>query len=191
MRVLLAFAVLLALPACDGAASSDALAENTFSLQVGDGAPETRAEAHVGSYVSATSGPTVALVLGARPLSAPLSLTAPAVGFAYDGGAVTPGTYPLVAVNPAGDPPSGAFIGVFLDPAAYVASQPGRAGFYYTGAGSITIETIDGERARGTFDMTAVELGADFTPSDVEVHVSGAFHALHTDAFGDEESFWR
>ncbi|WP_420455438.1 hypothetical protein [Rubrivirga sp.] len=190
MRSLLALAVLLALPACDSAALDGDLAENTFWVRVGDAEAETRAEAHFGSYVSTTTGPTFAVVLGARPLSAPLSLAAPAVGFAFDGASVTPGTYELAPVRPGGEPPQGAFVGVYIDPAQYVVREPGR-GIFYTGAGSVTIDAIDGGRARGTFEMTAVELGSDFAPSDAEVRVTGAFHAVETDAFGDEESFWR
>ncbi len=189
-RSFLALAVLLALPACDSAAADGDLAENTFSIRVDDGEPETRAEAHHGSYVSAATGRTFAIVLGARPLSAPLSLAAPAVGFAFDGAQVGPGTYELAPVNPSGEPPEGAFVGVYIDPARYVVREPGR-GVFYTGGGSITIDEIGDGRARGTFEMEVAESGIGVSSSDVGVRVTGAFSAVETDAFGDEESFWR
>lgn len=191
-RVLSALSLLLALGACDASAPSDGtLGPSTFTLRVGDGAEERRAEAHFGTYVSAESGNTFAMVLGARPLSTPLSLTAPAVGFAYDGVAVTPGTYELAAVNPTGDPPKEAFIGVYIDPALTAGGAPGRAGFYYTGGGTLTLDSLDAERAWGSFAMTALELDAASAPTGAQVQVSGTFHATYTDAFGDEDAFWR
>lgn len=193
LRLLSALAAVLALPACDSAPppTGDALAPNTFTVRVGDAPEQTRAEAHFGTYVSEASGNTFAVVLGARPISAPLSLAAPAVGFAYDGVAVSTGTYPLEAVNPDGEPPKEAFIGVYIDPAQTTGGTPGRAGFYYTGEGSVTLDSLLADRARGTFSMTAVELDADSQPTGAEVAVTGAFHAVRTDVFGDEDAFWR
>ena len=191
-RVLPGLAVLLALGACDAAAPFDgALGPSTFTLRVGDGAEEQRAEAHFGTYVSAASGNTFAMVLGARPLSTPLSLTAPAVGFAYDGVAVTPGTYELAAVNPVGEPPKEAFVGVYIDPAQTAGGTPGRAGFYYTGGGTLTLDSLDAEHAWGSFSMRGLELDALAAPTGAEVQITGTFHAVHTDAFGDEDAFWR
>ena len=193
LRLLSALAAVLALPACDSAPPppGDALAPNTFTVRVGDAPEQTRAEAHFGTYVSEASGNTFAVVLGARPISAPLSLAAPAVGFAYDGVAVSTGTYPLEAVNPDGEPPKEAFIGVYIDPAQTTGGTPGRAGFYYSGEGAVTLDSLLADRARGTFSMTAVELDADSQPTGAEVAVTGAFHAVRTDVFGDEDAFWR
>lgn len=192
MRSLPALALLLVLAACDSVSSPDGgLVANTFTIQVGDGPVETRGEAHIGTYESAVSGGTVALLLGARPLSGPLSLSSPAIGFAYDGVTVAPGTYALAAVNPDGLPPEAAFIGVYIDPERTAGGQPGRAGFYYTGEGTLTLDSLDTERALGSFAMRALELGADSQPTGSEVEVRGTFHALRTDAFGDEDAFWR
>lgn len=186
-----ALALLLALGACDSAAPPDGpLAENSFSVRVGDGEPVVRAEAHFGAYVSATTGPTVAMILGTRPVGSLASITAPVVGVAYDGASVRVGTYDLAAVNPSGEPPEGAFIGVYIDPAEYGSGQIGRSGFYYTGEGTITFEAVDATHARGTFTMRGVELGAGFAASEASVEVSGEFHAVHTDAFGQEDAIW-
>lgn len=189
----LALVPLLAVVACDSASplADGELAPGTFTVQVGDGPLETRGEAHVGTYESAVTGGTVAILLGARPLSAPLSLSSPAVGFAYDGVAVAKGTYALAAVNPDGAPPESAFIGVYVNPDETGGGEPGRAGFYYTGEGTLTIDSLSAERALGSFEMRALELGADSEPTGAEVQVQGTFHALRTDAFGDEDAFWR
>ncbi|PAP76205.1 hypothetical protein [Rubrivirga marina] len=186
-----ALALLLALAACDSSAPQDGpLVANTFSVQVGDGEPVVRTEAHFGSYVSATTGATVAMVLGTRPVGSLASITAPVVGFAYDGASVSVGSYDLAAVNPSGDPPEGMFIGVYIDPAEYVSGQIGRSGFYYTGEGTITFDEVDATHARGSFSMRAVELGDGFAASEAAVEVSGEFHAVHTDAFGNEDAIW-
>lgn len=183
-------AFVLSLAACDGA--GDGGDANTFTVAVGDGEPETRREAYFGSYVSAASGETFAILLGTHPISAALSLDAPVVGLVRDGGAVRPGTYPLVAVNPAGDPPEDQFVGMYFAPAEYVRGEvPLRSGFYVTGEGSITIQEIDGERATGSFTMRAVEVGDGLVPSEDGVEVRGEFHAVHSEAFGEEGSFWR
>jgi len=188
-----ALALLLTLGACDAGSPDDGpLAENTFAVQVGDGERTVRQEAHFGSYVSATTGPTVAMIFGTRPVGSLASITAPVVGFAYDGASVSVGTYDLAAVNPSGDPPEGAFIGVYIDPSEYVSGQIGRSGFYYTGEGTITFEEVDATRARGTFSMRAVELGDGFAALETTaaVEVTGEFHAVHTDAFGQEDAVW-
>ena len=186
-----ALVLLLALVACDSSAPMDGpLAENSFSVRVGDGEPVVRPEAHFGSYVSATTGATVAMVLGTRPIGSLASITTPVVGFAYDGASVRVGTYDLAAVNPNGDPPEGAFIGVYIDPSEYASGQIGRSGFYYTGEGTITFDEVDATHARGSFSMRAVELGAGFAASEAEVEVAGEFHAVHTDAFGNEDAIW-
>ena len=187
-RVLPGLAVLLALGACDAAAPFDgALQPSTFTLRVGDGVEEQRDEAHFGTYVSAESGNTFAMVLGTPPLSN--GLTAPAVGFAYDGVAVSPGTYSLAAVNPGGAPPKEAFIGVYIDP-AQTGGTGGRTGFYYTGDGTLTLDSLDAEHAWGSSSMRGLELDALAAPTGAEVQITGTFHAVHTDAFGDEEAFW-
>lgn len=193
MRVLYstALALLLALAACDTSDPSGPLAENTFSVRVGDGESAVRSEAHFGSYVSAETGATVAVLLGTRPTGSLAAIAAPVVGFAYDGAGLEAETYDLVPVNPEGAPPQGEFIGVYIDPAGFVAGQPlGQSGFYYTGSGTITFDEVDGTHARGTFSMRAVELAVGFAAAD-SVDVTGEFHAVATEAFGDEDSIWR
>ena len=111
------------------------------------------------------------------------------VGFAYDGVAVSPGTYSLAAVNPGGAPPKEAFIGVYIDP-AQTGGTGGRTGFYYTGDGTLTLDSLDAEHAWGSFSMRGLELDALAAPTGAEVQITGTFHAVHTDAFGDEEAFW-
>ena len=193
MRSLPALALLLVLAACDSASSPDGeLVANTFTVQVGDGPVETRGEAHVGTYESAFSGGTVALLLGARPLSGPLSLSSPAIGFAYDGVTVTKGTYPLAALDPREAPPEAAFTGVYINPDETVGGEPGWAGFYYTGEGTLTLDSLSTERALGSFSMRALELDPQNSqPTGAEVQIRGTFHAVRTDAFGDEDAFWQ
>ena len=193
MRLLPLTALVLlaaAFAACDGAGSPEG--EGSFTVRVGDAEPETRTGAYFGDYVNEESGATFAVSLGARPISTAGSLSEPAIGLVRDGEIPAPGTYPLVAVNPGGEPPEDEFIGVYLDPARYVRDEdPVRSGLFFTGEGSVTIREIDGGRAAGTFTMWAVEFGGDLLPTDVGVEVTGEFEAVHSAAFGDEDAIWR
>ena len=57
------------------------------------------------------------------------------------------------------------------------------------GAGRLD-DSLDAEHAWGSFSMRGLELDALAAPTGAEVQITGTFHAVHTDAFGDEEAFW-
>lgn len=190
-RPVLLLALAASLGACDSAAD-DGLDANAFTIRVGDGEVETRRGAYFGEYVSeATGRPTFAILLGTDPIASALALEAPAVGFVRDGAEMAVGTHALVGVNPSGEPPEGEFVGFYFDPAEYVRGEsPLRSGFYFTGGGSVRLDEIAGGRVRGSFSMDAVEYEdgatAGLAPSSVGITVTGEFHAVRSEAFGDE-----
>lgn len=176
----------LALAACDADPLMDGadLAEDAFTIRVDGAEPETLRGALFGTYET-ERGTTFALLLGADPGTQARALSRPATGFLRDGGAPATGPHVLGATTP-GAPQVGTVTGFYIDPGEFVPGEaPARSGLYYTGSGTLTVDSLVDGRMRGSFEMRAVEFDEDLAPEGDVVSVRGTFHAVASDAFGE------